>query len=81
MEMILKKPLPPILCEDHAFPGVCRVCGMLADDFFRVFGQKPECLTSPPECGEMIFAGTIGRSPLLELLENQGKLDLSGVRG
>ena len=81
MKLILQKPLPPIVCEEQAFPGVRRVCSMVAGDLNRVFGERPAVIDQPQGWKTVIFVGTIGKSPLLEQLKTDRKLDLSGIRG
>ena len=81
MKLILQKPLPPIVCEEQAFPGVRRVCSLVAGDLNWVFGERPAVLDQPQDSKTVIFAGTIGKSPLLEQLNHEKKLDLSGIRG
>lgn len=81
MKLILQKPLPPLVCEEQAFPGVRRVFNMVAGDLCRVFGEKPSVIARPQGRKIVILAGTLGKSPLLEQLESGGKLDLSGIRG
>ena len=65
MKLILQKPLPPLVCEEQAFPGVRRVFNMVAGDLCRVFGEKPSVIARPQGRKIVILAGTLGKSPLL----------------
>lgn len=81
MEMILNAQGPRLLCEESAFPGVRRVCGMVLRDWQAVFGGAPGIIGTPGNEGALILAATIGRSPLLDDLEARGRIDLREVRG
>ena len=74
----------PLLVESDAFEGVKRIAGKLAEDICKVTGCKPRILPegqlSAEQAGAVLCA-TMGKSPLLEALEQAGLLDLSQVRG
>ena len=74
----------PLLVESDAFEGVKRIAGKLAEDICKVTGCKPQILPegqlSAEQAGAVLCA-TMGKSPLLEALEQAGLLDLSQVRG
>ncbi|MGP4046761.1 glycosyl hydrolase 115 family protein [Streptomyces sp. 2A115] len=61
--------------EDHS--GVVRVAGDLRDDIERVTGVRPGSSVAR----EVVIVGTIGRSPLIDGLVADGKLDVTGVKG
>lgn len=72
----------PLFCvEDTAFPGVLRVCGLVAGDVERVTGFRPSVSGALPSGGEAVIAGTAGRSAWLDALDAAGKIDLSPIRG
>ena len=81
MKLMLRSPLPPIVCEEQAFPGVRRVCDTVAGDLYRVFGERPAVCTGFQNRETVILAGTLERSPMLAQLEAQGKLDVAPIRG
>lgn len=74
----------PLLVESGAFEGVKRIAGKVAEDICKVTGCKPQVLPkgqlSAEQAGAVLCA-TVGKSPLLEALEQAGLLDLSQVRG
>jgi len=54
--------------------GVARAAGDLRADLERVLGATPPS-------GKKILVGTLGRSPAIDKLAAEGKIDVSGVRG
>ncbi|HTR80177.1 MAG TPA: glycosyl hydrolase 115 family protein [Bacteroidota bacterium] len=72
----------PIVVSSHDYPGVILVAQDLAEDVERVTGKKPIVLNDTPSgFKEMIIAGTIGKSSLIDTLVAQKKLDVAGVSG
>jgi hypothetical protein len=71
------------LAADSAdFAGVRRALRDFRTDVGRVTGVEPEVLIGRlPASGEVVLAGTIGRSPLIDGLVRDGKLDTAGVSG
>lgn len=72
------------------FPGVLRVAGDLATDIERVTGTRPALTKtsgalpdpgSPSSPARVVLLGTLGRSPLLDRLVAEGKLDVRGIEG
>ncbi|MBS1701286.1 MAG: glycosyl hydrolase 115 family protein [Armatimonadetes bacterium] len=68
----------PILVADEDWAGVKRVAGDLRDDIERVTGHEPTINGSGKVA---IILGTIGKSPLVDKLVRDRKLDVRGVRG
>lgn len=66
--------------EPEALPGVKKIAEKVAQDFEKVCGAKPEIVETVCEEETVIFAATVGHSPLLEEMERQGRLDLTDVR-
>ncbi|WP_040949799.1 glycosyl hydrolase 115 family protein [Gorillibacterium massiliense] len=68
--------------EKAAFSGVRKIAGKVAKDIELVFGVRP---TSAEEMDQLsssaVIYGTIGRSPVLENLSQQGLIDLEEIRG
>ena len=54
---------------------------MLASDIAAVTGQQPELAQTPTAGSIPIIAGTLGKSPLIDALAAQGKIDADAVRG
>ncbi len=54
----------------------------LATDLKRVTGQKPSVHNDTNGLhGQVVIAGTLGKSPLIDQLVSQGKLDVTQLRG
>jgi hypothetical protein len=56
------------------WPGVARAAGDLHSDLAAVFGKA----MAP---GRTILVGTLGKSPAIDKLAAEGRIDVSGVRG
>src|SRR5690606_14299594 len=66
--------------EEHG--GVARAVADLAADVGRVTGATPEIVVGTlPAAGEVVLVGTLGRSPVIDRLAAEGRLDVSGVAG
>ena len=64
------------------WPQVVRAAGDLCGDVETVTGTSPQLAGSAGELGERaVIAGTLGHSDLIDLLAEEGKLDVSGVEG
>jgi hypothetical protein len=75
-----------IVVDAGDWPGVGLAVTSLAGDLKAVSGVAPQVLHELPVSGgrngvDVILVGTIGRSPLIDRLIQEGKLDVSGVRG
>jgi hypothetical protein len=65
---------------DHA--GVLRAAADLQADIERVTGVKPVRTTTGQPRGDFaVIAGTVGRSPLIDRLAKEGKIDVSAITG
>ena len=71
----------PLIVEKTAWEGVKRVAAKSADDMAGVIGIRPDILEHYHGQEEIILFATIGRSPLLFVLGQNGKLDLQKVGG
>lgn len=72
----------PVLVSDRDWPGVVRVAGDLRDDIERVTGVRPTLSHGAvPKAREITIIGTVGRSPLIDRLVAEGRLDVSSIRG
>jgi hypothetical protein len=70
--------------RDHA--GVLRVVRDLRADVGRVTGTEPRVVVdstaaAPAGARELVIVGTLGRSPLVDRLVREGKVDARGVAG
>src|SRR5690606_14449766 len=65
---------------DH--PGVKRAVGDLQADIKRVTDVEPEIVKDRvPTCRDVVIIGTIGKSPLIDKLVRDRKLDVKGIEG
>lgn len=70
--------------EETAFSGVRKIAYKVAQDCKLVTGKEYEVKTGLPsqeETQDCIIAATVGKSVYLDKLEEQGRIDLSNVRG
>ena len=71
-----------IYADAADWPGVARAASDLRSDVSKVTGQEPAWIHDAGALGpRAIIVGTIGRSPLLDRLIREGKVDTSGVVG
>ena len=73
-------PVPLVVSEGDAAP-VRRAATDIVTDLGRVGDQQTELLAAPGDHTQLIIAGTLGQSPLVDGLVESGKLDVSGVDG
>ena len=81
----------PIIVHHDDFPGIHIAARNLSEDFSRVTkGSKSPLKTWTDQdkseifdgkCQTAIIVGSVTQSPLVQRLERDGKLDLSGIRG
>lgn len=72
----------PICIDTNVHDAVVRAAGDLAEDFARVTGVKPATVgAAQANPASRIIIGTLGRSPLVDRLASEGKLDTQGVAG
>ena len=73
----------PFVIEKEAFEGVRFVAGKVCKDIQLVSGKLPK--TEQPKkvkkLSGCVLAATVGKSPILELYEREGLLDLSDIKG
>ena len=73
----------PLLISSKDWPGVIRAFKDLQSDIGKVTSVVPELLTDEYSGSTMliIIAGTIGKSPLIDKLISDKKIDVSGISG
>src|SRR5512139_3399243 len=72
----------PLYVSGEDFPGVLRVARLFQADIGRVAGTKPELSQDAlPSAKEMILIGTLGHSPIIDQLVQEGKLDGAELAG
>ena len=75
------KSAPMIISSDE-WPGVVRAYEDLQEDIGRVTGAKPEIIIDKPgRRKEIVIAGTIGKSPVIDELIRKGRLYTEDVAG
>lgn len=71
-----------LLVSDKDWAGVVRAVGDLSQDIGRVTGHDaPVMKNGNTPHGEVVLIGTIGKSPLIDALVREHKLDVHGIAG
>ncbi len=72
----------PLYVSSEDFPGVIRACRDLQTDIGRVTDAVPELVTGKlPQAKQAVIAGTLGKSPAIDRLVKDGKIDEKGIAG
>ncbi len=72
----------PVAADTMDYPGVLRVLEYFRRDVGKVTGAEPDLvLNAISGAGEQIWAGTLGRSGLIDGLVSQGKLNVESIQG
>ena len=72
----------PLLISSKDWPGVIRAFKDLQTDIGKVTSAVPELYTDDvPKSKELIIAGTLGKSPLIDNLVRDKKIDVTGMAG
>ena len=71
----------PIYVDAGDFWGVLRAAGDLQSDIRRVTGREPMLTHSDKFPADVILIGTLGRSPVLDRLIHEKKIDVAPIRG
>lgn len=79
--LVTSQHAAPLYVDRDDFAGVVRAVGDLQSDIERVTGQRPAVLDSRPESGQVVIAGTLGRSNTVDQLIASGKLDVRDIQG
>lgn len=70
------------LCVSSAdWEGVIRAAGDLVNDIRMVSGATPRLLQGDTPVSRSVIIGTIGHSPLIDKMVEEGRLDVSAVKG
>ena len=68
--------------EQEAFSGVNKIAGKVMHDIELVFGVAPLATTDRKQlAGHAVIYGTVGRSAVLDELNEKGFIDLSSIEG
>jgi Glycosyl hydrolase family 115/Gylcosyl hydrolase family 115 C-terminal domain len=72
----------PLWVDSADWPGVIRAVDDLRDDIRRVTGLTPFVVHDGRQLAStMVIVGTVGRSPLIDRLVRDRKIDVSGIAG
>ena len=81
-EMVADGRAAPLWVSSEDFDGVIRVVGDLKTDIERVTDVSPDVMTdTPPAENNVVMVGTIGKSPLIDALVKEKKLDVEEIAG
>ena len=74
--------IAPLVVSSDEFPGVIKIAGYVQNDLLKVTGNKPELIIGKiPASAEIVIAGTIGKSKLIDDLIIAGKINVSKITG
>ncbi|HEY5508315.1 MAG TPA: glycosyl hydrolase 115 family protein [Paludibacter sp.] len=72
----------PLVISSEDYPGVITALKNLKTDIGKVTGREPEIkYTNKPDVKEIVVVGTIGKSPIIDLLIKNKKLDVKNISG
>jgi len=78
----LAKGSTPLVISSVDYPGVISALKNLKADIGKVTGREPEIkYTIKPDSKELVIVGTIGKSPIIDLLIKNKKLDVKNITG
>src|SRR5262245_58235341 len=71
----------PLYVSAEDFPGVVRAVNDLRADLERVTGSAPTVTTTGAPSGRVVIVGTLGKSPIVDRLVRDKKLDARALAG
>ncbi|HKI44481.1 MAG TPA: glycosyl hydrolase 115 family protein [Balneolales bacterium] len=72
----------PLYVSNHDYWGVIRAVKDLQSDIDNVTHARPELAQDAvPKTRNVVLIGTIGKSPVIDRLIKEGKIDVDGIRG
>jgi hypothetical protein len=71
----------PLFVSAEDFPGVVRAVNDLRADLERVTGNAPTVTTTGAPNGRLVIVGTLGKSPIVDRLVREKKLDARDIAG
>jgi hypothetical protein len=72
----------PLYVDTNDYPGVIRALNDLKTDIGRITGTEPDLISDhPPKWGNIVIAGTLGKSAFIDKLIKNKKLDVSALTG
>ncbi len=80
--LVYNKKAAPLIIDELDYPGVIRALNDLQNDISKVTGVLPEIYKNIiPEKNEIVIAGTLGKSRLINKLVKQKKIDVTLLQG
>ena len=71
-----------ILVSESDYDGIIKIAGLFQQDLSRVAGSDARLIKGETaEAPRLIIAGTSGKSPLIDKLVSEGKIDVSDIEG
>ncbi len=71
----------PLYVSEHDFQGVIRAAQDLKVDIGKVTNHQPEMVNTPSFDPEMVIIGTLGKSPVIDQLVKEKKLNVDQLSG
>jgi len=72
----------PLCVSSNDYPGVLRIVSLFQSDIGNVTGVRPEIVRdSTPPSHDIVLIGTLGRSPLIDALVKEKRIDVSKIAG
>ena len=81
MELVKNGKAAMFLVEETAYEGVRRIAEKVAEDVEKVSGFKPDIRKAASGTEYIVLCATLGKSPLIDQLVSQGKLEVSLIAG
>jgi len=79
---LFDKTTATICVDTNDWAGVIRAAKDLANDVNRVTGHQPQVINHPQSAGKnVVIIGTIGKSPVIDQLIREKKIDASEIAG
>jgi hypothetical protein len=70
-----------VIADGKLEPGAMRAVRGFQSDLGKVAGEQGELLERPTKVPDAVIIGTLGRSPIIDSLVREKRLNASGVRG
>lgn len=83
-ELMIQMIFDKELCffeEENVYPGVKRVAENVKSDIELIIGHRPRNINRTMATERCVIYGTVGKSNILQELEQKGKLDLTPICG
>ena len=81
MDLSKNTAMPPLVVENCGYEGVKRIAGKVAEDIRKVVGGLPQVISETEllagGCKSAVLCATLGKSPLLDKLAEEGLVDFA----